>query len=168
MRHLLKLLASDFDSDSIALEVAGDVGLAASGQSTFGIFAFAPKSSMCIRVFARIDTKLANKLLGHKVNKTLVPIAAAKLYVAIGRNCAKIGSTNFHHRAVKGAASEIVDKDLLGLTRVAIGVQVALLEAEGNRRSSWLVDNVPIPRSRRYILHPVSLCGALRQNKRER
>ena len=85
LRHLLELFARHFDAHRLALVVATDRDLAAGRERALGVFAFAPQPAGRVRVFARVEAVRRLELLGHVVDQPLVPIVAAELHVAVGR-----------------------------------------------------------------------------------
>jgi hypothetical protein len=84
------------------------------------------------RVLADVDAFLLAELLGEEVDEALVPVVAAQVRVAVGREHLEDAVADVEDRDVEGTAAKVEDRDLLVLL---------LVEAVGEGRGGGLVDD---------------------------
>ena len=99
----------------VPLVFARDAGARPRRERALGVLALPPQPALDVRIFARIDAEFAHELLGHEVDQALVPIAAAQVHVAVGRQGDELAPANLHHGDVERAAAQVVDQDVAGL-----------------------------------------------------
>src|SRR6266566_4654315 len=101
-------------------------------------------------IAAQVDALLLFELIGKIVDDLLVEVFAAEKGVAVGRFDLEYAIADFEHGYVKGAASEVIDRDDAG---------ALFLHAVGERRSGRLVDDAQDfqPRDAAGILRRLAL-----------
>ncbi len=114
-RHVLELLARDRHGDRLAFVAEGDHRPRRFGQRDLGQVAIVAQHLHGLRRLPRIDAVLAPELLGHVVQQPVVPVDAAQLHVAVGRQHLEVRGRVLHHRHVERAAAQVVDQRQLGL-----------------------------------------------------
>src|SRR5208337_1579073 len=88
--------------------------------------------SHLIALAAQVETFILLEFVDQPIHQPLIDVVATEVRVAVGGLYFDNAFANFKHRDVKSPAAKVVDRDRLVL---------ALVEAVGERRCRWLVDD---------------------------
>ena len=109
-----------------------DVGLGLEREVLLGLLGGLLEPLQGHLVLAEVDPLLLLELVGDVVDQGLVPVVAAEVGVAVGREDLEDAVADVEDRDVERAAAEVEDRDLLVLL---------LVEAVGQGRGGRLVDD---------------------------
>ena len=109
-----------------------DVGLGLERQVLLGLLGRLLEPLQGHLVLAEVDALLLLELVGDVIDQRLVPVVAAQVGVAVGREHLEDAVGHVEDRDVERAAAQVEDGDLLVLL---------LVEAVGQRRGGRLVDD---------------------------
>ena len=136
-------MAADGHTNSLAGILEGDDGRFSCRERTLGILSVTEQSLEAAWILSGINASIFRlKLLGHMIGKSLVPIHAAEVNVACGRQHRAVLAIDVHERHIEGAAAQVVDENPFRSLGLALRRQETLLNTKCDGRRRGLIDDV--------------------------